>query len=155
VLEQIADVIVHLLHAGFFDAVIAVGIHLRLVLLRQVGEDVHARGVVPDEERLAGLLSLVHERLAVVDQHRVERLHVVFGVAAFLPALMIRRHVWKRLERAFVDDALLADPAPPRHLGRIVDLGRVGMHEIARTVFVDPVLRIVEPVRIRHRVEVI
>jgi hypothetical protein len=29
------------------------------------------------------------------------------------------------------------------------------MHQVARAVFVDPILRIVEPVRIRHRVEMI
>ena len=85
VLEQVADAVVHLRHAGFFEAVIVLGVHLRLILLRQVGEDVHARGVVPDEERLAVLLGLIHEALAVLDQHLVEGLHVVFGGAALLP----------------------------------------------------------------------
>ena len=115
----------------------------------------HARGVVPDEERLVGLLGAIHEALGLLDQHFVEGLHVVFGVAALLPHLVIRGHILERLERAFVDDALLADLAPARHHRRIVGIGRVGMHQVARAVFVDPVLRIVEPVRIGHRVEVV
>jgi outer membrane protein OmpA-like peptidoglycan-associated protein len=35
---------------GFFEVVVALVIHHRLVLRREVGEDVHAGGVVPDEE---------------------------------------------------------------------------------------------------------
>ena len=142
VLEQIADIIVHLRHAGFFEAVVALIVHLRLVLLRQIGEDVHARGVVPDEERLAGRLGLIHEPLRVLNQNFVEGLHVVFGVAALLPHLVIRAHVLERLQRTFVDDALLADLAPARHHGRIVSIGRLGMNQVARAVFVDPVLRV-------------
>ena len=60
-LEQIADVVVHLRHAGLFEAEIALEVHLRLVLLRQIGEDVHAGGVVPNEERFAGCLGAIHE----------------------------------------------------------------------------------------------
>src|SRR6185436_195540 len=56
-LDHIADVVVHLLHAGFVDApVLAAGRpYHRHVLVRQHGGDVHARRVVPDEERLVGL----------------------------------------------------------------------------------------------------
>ena len=61
VLQQRADVVVQLRHAGFFDVVIALVIHHRLIFCREIGEDVHARRVVPDEERLAVLLGLVHE----------------------------------------------------------------------------------------------
>ena len=93
--------------------------------------------------------------LLLFDQHFVERLHVVFGVAALLPHLVIRAHILERLQRTFVDDALLSDLAPARLHRRIVDVGRIGMHQVARAVFVDPVLRIIEPVRIGHRVEVI
>ena len=56
-----ADVVVHLLHAGFVDApVLAAGLadHGQ-VLVRQHRRDVHARRVVPDEERLVGLLRVV------------------------------------------------------------------------------------------------
>ena len=60
-LQDVADVVVHLLHAGFVDApVLAAGLadHGH-VLVRQHGRDVHARRVVPDEERLVGLLGIV------------------------------------------------------------------------------------------------
>ena len=93
--------------------------------------------------------------MELLDENLVEGLHVVFGVAALLPHLVIGAHVLERLQRPFIDDALLADLAPARHHRRIVGVGGVGMHQIARAVFVDPVLRIVEPVRIGHRVEVI
>ena len=55
-LENQADVVVHLLHAGFVDApVLAAGrTHHRQVLVVQHGGDVHAGRVVPDEERLVG-----------------------------------------------------------------------------------------------------
>ena len=60
-LQHIADVVIHLLHAGFVDApVLAAGLadHGH-VLVVQHGRDVHARRVVPDEERLVGLLRIV------------------------------------------------------------------------------------------------
>ena len=71
----------------------------------------HARGVVPDEEWLVGLLGAIHEALGLLDQNFVEGLHVVFGVAALLPHLVVLGHVLEWLERAFIDDALLADLA--------------------------------------------
>src|SRR5262249_14636260 len=55
-LEHDANVVVHLLHAGFVDAPVLASTladHL-LVLRRQHGGNVHARRVVPDEERLVG-----------------------------------------------------------------------------------------------------
>ena len=55
-LKDEADIVVHLLHAGFVDApVLAAGLadHVQ-ILVRQHGRDVHARRVVPDEERLVG-----------------------------------------------------------------------------------------------------
>ena len=57
-LQHVADIVVHLLHAGFVDApVLAAGLaDHRHVLVRQHRGDVHARRVVPDEERLLGLL---------------------------------------------------------------------------------------------------
>ncbi len=60
-LQHVADVVIHLLHAGFVDApVLAAGLadHGH-VLVVQHGRDVHARRVVPDEERLVGLLRIV------------------------------------------------------------------------------------------------
>ena len=61
VLQERADAVVHLRHAGLFQAVVGLAVHHRLVLRRQERQDVHARRVVPDEERLAVLLGLVHE----------------------------------------------------------------------------------------------
>ena len=60
-LEHVADVVVHLLHAGFVDAPVLAArrAHHGHVLVRQHGRDVHARRVVPDEERLVGLLGVV------------------------------------------------------------------------------------------------
>ena len=101
---------------------------------------------------MAGLGFLLN---GVVDQHFVEGLHVVFGVAAFLPHLVIRGHILKGFQRPLVDNALFADLAPARHHRRVVGVGRIAMHQIARPIFVDPILWIVEPVRIGHGVEVI
>ena len=61
VLQEGADAVVHLRHAGLFEAVVGLAVLHRLVLLREERPDVHARRVVPDEERLAVLLGLVHE----------------------------------------------------------------------------------------------
>ena len=61
VLHDGADAVVHLLHAGFFQAVVGLVVHLAWYFGGQEREDVHARRVVPDEERLAVLLGLVHE----------------------------------------------------------------------------------------------
>ena len=58
-------------------------------------------------------------------------------------------------QRSLVLDLLLADLAPARHHGGVVDVGGPGMDEVARAVLVDPVLRIVEPVRVRHGVEMV
>jgi hypothetical protein len=55
----------------------------------------------------------------------VERLHVVFGGAALLPALMIGAHVGEGRQGPFIDDALLADLAPARQHGRVVGVGQV------------------------------
>src|SRR5208337_988562 len=101
VFENLADAVVHLRHAGLFQAVVGRGIHLRLVLGRDVGEDVHARGVVPDEEGLAILLGLVHGAHGVADEHFVKGLHVVLGRAALLPVLP-SRHVGEGRQRAVI-----------------------------------------------------
>ena len=61
-LSTIADVVVHLLHAGFVDAPVLAASGsptMASYLSIQHGRDVHARRVVPDEERLVGLLRVV------------------------------------------------------------------------------------------------
>src|SRR5215510_10085653 len=60
-LEHVADVVVHLLHADFVDTPVLAA-HLAQhgqILVRQHGRDVHAGRVVPDEEWLAGLPGVV------------------------------------------------------------------------------------------------
>src|SRR5271169_1191964 len=79
VLQERADAAVQLRHAGFFQAGVVRGIHHRLILRWDVGEDVHAGGVVPDEERLAIFLGLVHKAVRMLDQYLVEGLHIVLG----------------------------------------------------------------------------
>jgi len=49
---------------------------------------------MPDEEWLAGPFGLIHEAAAVLDQHLVKCLHVVFGWAAYLKSLA-PHHVWE------------------------------------------------------------
>ena len=118
----------------------------------------HARGVVPDEERLAVALGLVHEVAGRLDQHLVEGRHVVLRLQE-RQVVHVRhvRHVGERRQRAFIDDPLLADFAPARHLGRIVGVGRIAVDQAARAVLVVVVLvdRERVPVRIGHRVEVV
>ena len=61
VLQKLTDTIIHLSHTRLFDVVVTRSIHHRLILRRKIGEDVHASGIVPDEERFAIRLGLVHE----------------------------------------------------------------------------------------------
>ena len=60
-LDDVADVVVQLLHAGFVDAPVLAALRAdhRLVFRRQHRRDVHAGRVVPDEERLVGLLGVI------------------------------------------------------------------------------------------------
>src|SRR5215475_8961379 len=51
-LQQCADAVIQLCHAGFLKTEVRLAVLHRAVLLRQERPDVHARGVVPDEERL-------------------------------------------------------------------------------------------------------
>ncbi len=60
-----------------------------------------------------------------------------------------------RRQRTFVDNFLFADFSPARLNGRIIDVGRPGMNQIARPDLVDHVLRVSWPKRIGHRVQVI
>src|SRR5205823_7662756 len=60
-LEDVSDVVVHLLHAGFVHAPVlaALGTYHVHILVRQHGGDVHASRVVPDEEGLVSLLGII------------------------------------------------------------------------------------------------
>ena len=117
----------------------------------------HARRVVPEEERLAVALGLVHEALRVLDQHLVEGRHVVLGLLETLLHVRDVGHVRVRRQRALVHDPLLADLAPARHHRLVVVVGRPAVHQVAR-----PVLRMEGwipgegvPVGVRHGVEVV
>ena len=156
-LQQCTDVVVELLHAGFLQAEVGLAVHLRGVLRRQERPDVHARRVVPEEERLAVALGLGHEALGVVDQHLIEGGHVVLGRLEPLRHVGDVGHIGIRRQRPFVDDALLTDLAPTRHHRLVVVVGGPAVHQIAR-----PILRVEArlpregvPVGIRHRVQVI
>src|SRR5581483_5446730 len=98
------------------------------------GPHVHARGVVPEEERLARLFGPLHEIDRIFDQHVVEGGHVVLGVAhAFaLSAIGRAPRVRSGSERSFVDNLLLANFAPARLLRGIVGVARPAMDEVAR-----------------------
>ena len=133
-----------LLHHAFFQVPLVFRRQLRLILRRQMRDDVSAGRVEPDEERLAVLLGLVDELDRVIEDVLVDRLHIVFDA----------RH-WMRRQRPLIGDRLLADLAPTRLLCRIVDVGRGAVNEIARPNRVHQGLRIGMPERVLHRVEVI
>ena len=118
----------------------------------------HSRRVVPDEEGLAVALGLVHEVTGRLDQHLVEGGHIVFRLQE-RQIVHIRhvQHLGKRRQRTLVDDPLLSDLAPARHLGGVVLLRRVAMDQAARAVLIVVILAGWEriPVRIRHCVEVV
>ena len=97
-LEDEADVVVHLLHAGFVDAPVLAALlaEHRHVLVRQHRRYVHARGVVPDEEGLVGLLGVV----AIYEVDHLRRDFLVHGFGALqrqralvLAGLVLRRAV--------------------------------------------------------------
>ena len=154
VLQNAPDAVVHLCHARFFQSVVTGGVHHRLVFRRDVGKDVHAGGVVPDEKRLTVFFRLVHKAVCTRYQHFVKGLHVVLGLTAFLPVLPTS-HVREWWEGTFIYDLLLSNHAPPRLHCAIYGIGRPAVRYIARPRLVDPVLRVVKPVRIGHRVKVI
>ncbi len=77
-------------------------------------DNVHARGVEPEEERLAVLARLVDELEGVVEDLVVHGLHPL------------------GTKLAGVLDLLLADLTPARLHGRVIDIGRPRMDHVAR-----------------------
>src|SRR5208282_5760571 len=75
---------------------------LSLALRLGVGEEMHVRGVEPDEERLARVVLALDEISRRGDEFVVAGLHALL------------------CERAGVGDSLLSDPSPARLFGRIV-----------------------------------
>ena len=136
-LHHQADVVIELGHAGFFFRPAILRVAHRFIFRGEMRDDVHARRVEPDEERLAVLLGLVHEIDGEVANLVVHRFHAL------------------GIERAGVLDPLLADLAPARHLRRIVFVGGPAMNHVARADDIQQVLRIVGMRRVFHRIEVI
>ncbi len=174
-----ADVVVHLLHAGLVHApVLAAGLadHGQ-VLVRQHGRDVHARRVVPDEERLVGLLGVV----AVEEVDDLGRDLLVHGLGALerqralvLAGLVLRRavgrlapdHGTRRRQadsRRRVDGAgnlgeardrrVLARRGDGLQRRRLVDVREA--HALHRVEVIQVTPELVEPVRRRQRVGVV
>src|SRR5262249_49620506 len=107
-------VIIELGHASFLFRPTILGITHGLILRGEMRDDVHARRIKPDEERLAVGLSLVHELECQIANLVVYRLHAL------------------RIERAGVLDSLLTDLAPARHLRGIILVGSPAMNHVAR-----------------------
>ena len=136
-LHHQADVIVELGHAGFFFRPAILRVAHRFIFRREMGDDVHAGRVEPDEERLAVLVGLVDEVEGKVADLVIHGFHAL------------------GIERAGILDLLLADLAPARHVRRVILVGRPAMNHVARTDDIQQVLRIVGMGRVFHRVEVI
>ena len=119
------------------DRPAVLGITHRLVLRRQVSDDVHSSRVEPQKERLVVRLGLVDEGERLVANLVVDRFHPL------------------RIERAGVLDLLLADLAPARHFGRVILVGRPTVNHVARPDLVEQFLRVIWMRRIFHRIEMV
>ena len=173
-LQDDADVVVHLLHAGFVDAPVLAALLAQhgLVLRRQHGRDVHARRVVPDEERLVGLLRVVAveevddlgrdflvDRLRPLQRQRalvLARLVLLRAVGGLAPDDRARRH---QAERGFLihgaghlgeagDRRVLARRRDALHGRGLVDVGEAHLLHRVEVVEVAPVF--LEAVRRRQ-----
>jgi len=74
-LHHDADVVVELRHAGLMDGPAVLGVAQCFVLRRQMGDDVHAGRVEPQEERLVVGLGLVDELQGKVADFVVHGFH--------------------------------------------------------------------------------
>ena len=74
-----ADDVVELGHAGFLNAPAVLGRAHGLVLVREMGDDVHPRGVEPEEERLACALGAVSELKRVSQDLAVQPYQYIAG----------------------------------------------------------------------------
>src|SRR5262245_31881041 len=91
----------------------------------------HPGRIVPDEERLAVTLGLVHEVVRRFDQYLIEGGHVVlwFEERKIVHPLHVR-HIRERRQWTFINDPLLADLAPPRHHSLIIRFGGKAVDEV-------------------------
>ena len=133
--EQLADVTVVLDHAVGLDSKPG----LALGFLFQMGEDVHAGRVEPDEERLSRLRIFVHETHCRVEELLVHGFHALQGQVAGVFAL------------------LLAHLAESRIHGGIVLVGSEAVEYATRTeaLLERRILRVVGVLRLLLRVQVI
>src|SRR5271170_7951068 len=67
--------VIKLRHPGFFDGPTVLGCAHGVVFRRQVRDDMHARGVEPEEERLAVALGFVEERHCIREDLVVNCFH--------------------------------------------------------------------------------
>ena len=103
---------------------------------------------MPEEERLVGFHGTVDEIDRSANQFVVDVFHAEFGVGI---------HIRVRRQRTAIGDGLLADLAPAGVSRRIVHVGRLGFHDIARAEAGEEfgALRIIGLIRLFHRVEVV
>src|SRR5262249_42741643 len=112
------DDVIKLRQAGFVDTPAVLGIAQPVVLLGQMGHDVHARGIEPDEEWLTVRFRLVDEVHAVRKNLIIHRLHALW------------------IERPVVFDSLPADFAPAWMNAGIVLVARPAVQHVARPYLV-------------------
>ena len=136
-LEHQSDVVIELVHAGFLFRPAILRVARRVPFLREMGDDVHAGRVEPDEEGLVVGFGLIYELQGEIADFVVHGFHAL-GIKC-----------------AGVLDLLLADLAPARHLGRVVHVGRPGMNHVARADDVQQILGVVGMRRVFHRVQVV
>ena len=136
-LHDLADDLVELRHPGFVDGPSVLGRSQLIVFLREVGDDVHPRGIEPEKERLTVALRLVDELECVLEDLVVDRLHPL-------------GREWPR-----VLDLLLADLAPARLDGRVIAVLGPAVQHVAGTDRVLQLRRVVAMERVLHRVQVI
>ncbi len=136
-LQDQADVVIELGHAGFLDGPAVLRVSHFLVLVREMGDDVHPGRIDPAEERLAVRFGLVNELQCDVTDFVVHGFHPLGK------------------ECACVFDFLFADLSPARHLGGVILISGPAMDHVARADDVQQLLWIAWVRGVFHRIEVI
>ena len=140
IIEHLADILVMVDHRIVIRRLPAS--RLSFALRLGMGVEMHVRGVEPDEEGLARVVLALDEILGRRNKFVVARFHALFR------------------ERTGVGHSLFSDFTPTRLFGRIVRIGRPGMHHPARSKSIAEVreillARVVVHFRLFFGVEVI